>query len=220
MRTAAFFDLDGTLLTVNSARLWVERERRAGLVGRRGLVRAAGFLLAYRLGVVNIERAFAAPADRLKGADEAFIEAEVARWWVDEVARHVAPQARAAVEAHRRRDELLVLLTASTLPVAQAAQREFGLHVALGTRYESVNGRLTGKVVHPICFGVGKVELALELARQEGIDLARSSFYSDSYTDLPMLESVGHPYVVNPDLRLGRTARRRGWPVLDWRRSL
>jgi phosphoserine phosphatase len=72
--------------------------------------------------------------------------------------------------------------------------------------------------VRPICYGPGKVEVAEAWACANGVDLAASSFYSDSSTDVPMLERVGRPYAVHPDPRLALLARSRGWPILDWRR--
>ena len=133
---------------------------------------------------------------------------------VEALARIVADR-----EPYRQAGDLLVLLTTSSAYAAEAARRQFALHEVLCTRYEIRDGRFTGAIVDPVCFGVGKVTLAEALAGRLSIDLDRSSFYTDSVTDLPMLERVGHPRAVNPDGRLAREARRRGWPVLDWRRT-
>ena len=78
------------------------------------------------------------------------------------------------------------------------------------------DGKFDGTHQRPACYGPGKVHWAEAFAAANDVDLARSFFYTDSYTDLPMLERVGKPVVVNPDPRLLRTARRRGWPILDW----
>jgi phosphoserine phosphatase len=86
----------------------------------------------------------------------------------------------------------------------------------IGTRGEIVDGVYTGRLAGPFCYGRGKVEAIAELARWEGLDLAQCYAYSDSASDLPMLEAVGHPVVVNPDGRLERHARRHGWPVVHF----
>jgi phosphoserine phosphatase len=78
-------------------------------------------------------------------------------------------------------------------------------------------GRFTGVYVRPACYGAGKVTRAESFAVEHGIDLRQSYFYSDSYSDLPMLERVGQPRVVNPDPRLRRAAQRRGWSAESWR---
>ncbi len=217
MAGAAFFDLDGTLLTVNSARLWLRRERRRGRVGAWQLARALLMLGSYQLGFLDMEGALRAALRPIRGVPEEQLRAETRAWWEEDVRPFVAPGARATVDRHRRAGELLVLLTSSSRYAAEMAREEFGLDDALFQPYEVRDGCFTGEPLHPICFAAGKVEVAERWALQHGIDLAASSFYSDSSTDLPMLERVGHPFAVHPDPRLRLTARARGWPILDWR---
>jgi phosphoserine phosphatase len=78
------------------------------------------------------------------------------------------------------------------------------------------DGRFTGRVLEPVCYGLGKVHWAERLAERAAIDLDGSYFYTDSYSDLPMLQRVGHRVVVNPDPRLRRFARKAGWTVEAW----
>ena len=218
MPTAAFFDLDGTLLTVNSADLWVRRERRLGRITGWQLARAALWLGGYKLGVLDMEGALRAALGTLRGVEESFIRAETHAWWRDEVRQHVAPGARAVLEEHKRRGDLLVLLTSSSRYASEMAREEFGLDVTLCQGYEVREGRFTGAPLRPLCYAAGKVEVAEAWAKERGVDLAQSAFYSDSSTDVPMLERVGRPFAVHPDPRLRMIARRRGWPMLDWTR--
>ena len=139
------------------------------------------------------------------------------KWWREEVRPHIAPGARAVLEMHRQRGDRLVLLTSSSRYASEMAREEFGLDHLLFQGYEVRDGRFTGAPMRPLCYGQGKVAIAEEWAREAGIDLAKSSFYSDSSTDIPMLERVGNPFAVLPDPRLRRVAKRRGWPLLDWR---
>jgi len=217
MGGAAFFDLDGTLLSVNSARLWLRRERRLGRLGVRQVAWAAAQLGLYRIGVIDMEAALRGALATLRGVEEERIRAETREWWEEDVRPWVAPGAHAVLARHRRAGEPLVLLTSSSRYAAENARAEFGLDDVLFQVYEVAAGRFTGEPVRPICFGPGKVEAAEAWAARSGIDLAASSFYTDSYTDLPMLERVGRPHAVHPDGRLLRAARARGWPVLDWR---
>ena len=219
MRTAAFFDLDGTLLTVNSAGLWIRRERRLRRVRKRDMAQAALLLGGYHLGFLDMERALRVALAPLRGKPEAEIRAETQVWWREDVRRYIAPGGRAIVEAHRRRGDLLVLLTSSSRYASEMAREEFGLDHCLFQQYEVRDGLFTGEPVRPICYGAGKVEIAEQWALIAGVDLQQSSYYSDSTTDIPMLERVRHPFAVNPDPRLSFTARRRGWPRLDWRRA-
>ena len=216
MPTAAFFDLDGTLLTVNSADLWVRRERRLGRITGWQLARAALWLGGYKLGVLDMEGALRAALGTLRGVEESFIRAETHAWWRDEVRQHVAPGSRGVLEEHRKRGDLLVLLTSSSRYASEMAREEFGLDVTLCQGYEVRDGRFTGAPLRPLCYAAGKVEVAEAWASEQGVDLAKSAFYSDSSTDVPMLERVGQPFAVHPDPRLRMIARRRGWPMLDW----
>lgn len=216
MRSAAFFDLDGTLLTVNSARLWVRRERRLGRISFGQLLRAAMFLGGYHLGVLDIEAALEAALAQVKGLREEDLRAETHTWWHEDVRAFIAPRAHGVLDAHRQAGEPLVLLTSSSRYASEQARLDFGLDAALCQGYEVLDGRFTGAPTQPLCYGPGKVVVAEAWAREQGVDLGRSAFYSDSFTDVPMLERVGRPFAVQPDPRLKRLARARGWPILDW----
>lgn len=217
-RRAAFFDLDGTLLTVNSARLWLRRERRIGRIDVWQVARAALRLGAYRVGVIDMADALRAALATYAGMEEEALRAETRAWWAEDVRPFVAPGARAVLERHRRSGDRLVLLTSSSRYAAEMAREEFGLDDALFQGYEVRDGRLTGAPLLPICFGPGKVAVAEAWARRSEVELSESSFYSDSSTDLPMLERVAQPFAVHPDPRLRYLAGKRGWPILDWRR--
>ena len=91
---------------------------------------------------------------------------------------------------------------------------DLGIGHFLVTELVVRDGRFTGQVIEPVCYGRGKAYWAERFAAEHGVDLARSYFYTDSITDLPVLDRVGHPRVVHPDPRLRRLAQRRGWQVL------
>ncbi|HUJ24982.1 MAG TPA: HAD family hydrolase [Myxococcales bacterium] len=217
MKRAAFFDLDGTLLTVNSANLWVRRERRLGKLGAWQVARAGLFLAGYRLGFLDMEGALRAALATLRDVEEEEIRRQTREWWRDEVRPFIAPGAKKVLDDHRVGGDALVLLTSSSPYASENAHAEFGLDAVLCQHYEVRDGRFTGEPLRPICYGPGKVEVAERWARENGIDLAASAFYTDSSTDVPMLERVGRPFVVNPDPRLRLLARSRRWTVLDWR---
>ena len=215
-RAAAFFDLDGTLIEKNSATLWMAAERRAGRLGRRLALEGAFYVLLYRFRSVDMLRLSRKALETIRGLTEETLRARTREWFRRDVMRHAAPGARRAVAWHRERGDRLVLLTSASVYAGEAAVEAFGLDDLIATRYEVAGGRFTGEPLTPLCYGAGKVTLAERWAEREGVDLDASTFYSDSFTDAPMLERVGHPRVVNPDLRLRLKARLRGWPVEDW----
>lgn len=218
-RVAAFFDLDGTLLSVNSGRLWVEYQRRIGRISRRDQLEAMVYLFGYWINRIDIDHVMRRALRTVRGDLEVDIREQTRAWYLDRVAPLAAPGGGEALRHHREAGHLLVLLTSSSPYESEIAAAHLGLDTWLCSRYEVQKGRFTGDFEHPLCYGAGKVYYAERLAAERGLDLAQSYFYTDSATDIPMLERVGHPQVVNPDWGLRRQARRRGWPILDWRRA-
>ena len=212
----AFFDLDRTLIAANSATDWIRRELRLGNIGRRQVVRAAGWIGLYQLGFARIESALHDAAATLTGRSEADLSTRTQAFWQEEVVQTTRPGATPVLEAHRQAGASLVLLTSSSSYLGHAAAETFGLDAVLSNRFEVRDGVFTGRLIEPLCFGDGKRVLAQQLAQARGVSLAECAFYTDSYSDLPMLEAVGQPVVVHPDPRLSRHAKRRGWPVQMW----
>jgi HAD superfamily hydrolase (TIGR01490 family) len=215
-RPAAFFDLDGTLVTINGGRSWIERERRLGRLSRLQLARGAWFLGLYYFGLVNIERALSVALGTVEGEPEEVLRSETATWFAEDVVQHCAQGAWAFLEAHRALGHPLVLVTSSSPYAAALAKDHFHLDDALSTEYVSEGGLMTGSFGHPACYGAGKITHVEEWASRHDVDVSASYFYTDSNTDLPLLERVAHPRPVAPDMRLSWQARRRGWSIMDW----
>jgi len=212
---AAFFDIDGTLIARNSASLYMRHLRRTGQARRRDLARTLYYVWRYKLGLLDIERAVAVSLGWIRGRDEAAVRADCEAWYRGMVRRHLRPAMAATVEAHRRAGHLLVILTSATRYLAEPVAADLGIEHLLVTQLLVRDGRFTGEAVRPVCYGAGKIYWAERFATAQGVDLGRSYFYTDSITDLPVLERVGEPRIVNPDPRLRRVAARRGWPVLQ-----
>lgn len=213
-RTAAFIDIDGTLLTVQSARLYVAFLRRKRLLPALDQVRMVWAAIAYRFGFMNKKRMAAMSSRFIRGRSEAESVAHCREWYATELRAYFRTEMLDKVESHRREGHVLALLTGGTRHVSELIAAELEIEHLLVTELEVEGGRFTGRTVGPVCFGRGKVAKAEAFAADHGIDLGQSYFYSDSISDLPMLETVGHPCVVDPDPRLGLEAQRRGWPVL------
>jgi HAD superfamily hydrolase (TIGR01490 family) len=214
---AALFDIDGTLIARNSAPLYMQHLRRKGLARRRDLARTLYFLVRYKLGLLDIERAVAVSMDWIRHHEEAALRRDCERWYADTVRQYLYPAMVATVEAHRRAGHVLAILTSATRYLAAPLAADLGIEHLLVTRLVVRDGRFTGEAERPVCYGAGKIYWAERFAESAGVDLQRSYFYTDSITDLPVLERVGEPRVVNPDPRLRRVAARRGWPVLHLR---
>jgi HAD superfamily hydrolase (TIGR01490 family) len=213
----AFFDLDKTLLARNSGAMWVRAELQAGNLTMREAFFALRWLGRYRLGSKKIERALRASMVHLEGKLESEVRERARGFYAREVRGLFRPGGLEALARHREAGDRLVLLTSTTNYLADAVAAELDLDGVLCNRFEvDRDGRYTGRPIGPLCFGAGKVELAREYAARVGLPLGKSAFYSDSATDMPMLEVVGSPVAVNPDPRLWLHARKRGWQIVDW----
>ena len=216
----AFFDLDKTLLSHNSAALWIRFELAAGRATKWQALTGLGWVVRYNLGAADVTDAIRRTIVLLAGQREDEMSARVRQFYADVVQPLYRPGGRAAVRAHREAGDRLVLLTSSSNYMCDLVMNELALDDYVCNRFEvDANGCYTGRAVEPLCFGAGKVGLAQQYAAQHNATLSDAVFYSDSHSDLPMLEAVGHPVAVNPDPRLRRHARRRNWETVDWGRA-
>lgn len=212
----AFFDLDRTLISVNSARLWVASERRAGRLGTWSAVQALTYFGLYRLGYTGLDSAMAQAGAVVAGEPLAPFNARVTAFYEGQIRETIRRRVPEVLQRHRDRGDTLAILTASTLQLGEAVAQELGIDVVLANELLDDGSALTGELRQPLCFGEGKVARAAELAESLGVELSACTFYTDSASDLAALEAVGHPVCVDPDPRLARTARQRGWPVEHW----
>jgi putative phosphoserine phosphatase/1-acylglycerol-3-phosphate O-acyltransferase len=209
---AAFFDVDGTLLARNSAPLYMRHLRRTGQARRRDVARTLYLFL--RFGRLDLESALDESMRFVRGKVEAAVRADALEWYARDVRRWLYPQMAALVAAHQRAGHLTVIATSATRYLAEPLAADLGIRNFLVTQLVVRDGIFTGEPVRPVCYGAGKVHWARALAAREDVDLSASWFYTDSITDLPLLEAVGQPRVVAPDPPLRRLALRRGWPIL------
>ena len=212
-----FFDLDKTLLDVNSGSEWLRHEFKAGRVTIWQAIQALVWLLFYHFLGADMTRPLKLAMKSLKGESESELIKRSDAFYDSHMTGHVRPGARKALEKHRAAGHSLVLLTSSSIYVARKVSEELCLDGYLATTLGvDPQGYLTGEPGEAICFGEGKVVLATKFLSERGGSLEESIFYSDSFTDLPMMDAVGKAVAVNPDPKLRREARRRGWEIWDW----
>ncbi|HYV57744.1 MAG TPA: HAD-IB family hydrolase [Candidatus Nitrosopolaris sp.] len=209
----AFFDVDGTLIAGFSAVAFVRDRLLTGQMSVRDIVDTFAHTVGFQLGRIGFSRLIAATAAWLRDVPERELEELSERIFTRAIAAIIYPEARVLVQAHRRRGHTLAVVSSATRYQVEPLARELGIPHVLCTQLEVEDGRLTGRHVWPTCWGGGKALAARALAREHGIDLSRSYFYTDSDEDLPLLEIVGHPRPTNPNRRLTAIAARRRWPV-------
>ncbi len=212
---AAFFDVDGTLLSVHSGNLYIAWLRRNGRIGFGDTARFLWGYLTYRLGFLDMQTLADAASRFLAGRDLDEVLEECRQWYESDVRRHIDPTVAALVAAHRERGHRTAILTAGSRYLNELLALDCGIEHVIATELElGADRRFTGKAVAPFCYGRGKVAKAERFAADLRVDLDRSWFYTDSISDLPMLERVGHPRIVNADPRLRVEAARRGWTTV------
>jgi len=212
-RIGAFFDMDKTLIAENSGSLYMRARYQRGEIGGLDLLAGLGAYLQYKIGVLDIRNWTKRMMVQFRGQSEAELEREARAWFEELVAPTIYPRAAELVREHEAAGHVVAIVSGATKFVVRPLAERLRVPHYLYTRLEVEDGLFTGRVIEPICFEEGKIYWIQNFIEREGIDLAKSWFYSDSITDLPLLDLVGHPVAVNPDPLLYRTAVRRRWPV-------
>ncbi|NHC44357.1 HAD family hydrolase [Motilibacter aurantiacus] len=213
---AAFFDLDKTIIARSSTLAFSRSFYRGGLITRRAVVRSSYAQFVYLLGGADhdqMERMRAYLSSLVTGWDVAQVKELVAETLHELIDPIIYDEAATLLEEHRAAGRDIVVVSASGAEVVEPIGEMLGASRVVATRMIVEDGRYTGEI-EAYMAGEAKAEAVRRLAEEEGYDLTASYAYSDSVTDLPMLEAVGHPSVVNPDRALRKEALSRGWPVL------
>jgi HAD superfamily hydrolase (TIGR01490 family) len=217
-RTAAFFDLDKTIIAKSSTLAFSKPFFDQGLLNRRAVLKISYAQFIYLLAGADhdqMERLRAHMTAMCTGWDVAQVKSIIDETMHELITPLVFAEAADLIAAHKLCGRDVVLVSTSGEEILGPIARALGATHAMGTRMVVEDGKYTGEMSF-YCYGDGKVQAIRELAAQEGYPLEHCYAYSDSVTDLPMLKAVGHPSAVNPDRNLRREAVERGWPVLTF----
>ena len=222
VRTAAFFDLDKTVIAKSSTLAFSKPFFDQGLINRQTVLKSAYAQFLFLMSGADHEQ-----MDRMRS----YITNMCTGWNVDQVKSIVAEalhdivdplvfaEAANLIADHKLCGRDVVVVSASGEEIVAPIARAIGATHAMATRMVVEDGKYTGEIAF-YCYGEGKVDAIRELAAREGYSLEHCYAYSDSITDLPMLEAVGHPTVVNPDRALRKEAAARGWPARTFNRPV
>jgi HAD superfamily hydrolase (TIGR01490 family) len=214
----ALFDLDHTLLPIDSADTWSHHVvRRGGLDAAVYGARIRQFAHDYHRGSFDVDGYVRFQMELLAGFPRSSLDAWHAEFMDEFVRPHVRAEARALVEDHRQKGDELALVTGTNAYVVTPIAREFGIENVLAVEPEEQNGEFTGRHLGTHTYQDGKVRKVEQWLQARGHTLASvdTVFYSDSINDLPLLERVTRPVVTNGDSRITQIARERGWPMLQ-----
>lgn len=215
-QSIAFFDFDHTLINGNSGYYTSLALVRHGILKKRRMLQAVYYSLAALLFQQDVKKIYEIaiadmaghPLKKILEIGEECFEKEIKkRFFSDGLER---------LKEHQIKGDRVVILSSGPSMTLAAVTKFLKIDEAYTMGPEMVDGVLTAKLKLPICHAEGKLIYAEKEAVQFGIPLSKCSFYSDHFSDIPLLEKVGHPYVVNPDKKLKKTANNRGWPVLKF----
>ena len=217
----ALFDLDNTLLAGDSDYEWGQFLVDRGVLDQNAYeAQNAAYLEQYKAGTLDIHEYLGFALRPLAEHRPEDLERWHAEFMRERIAPMISDAARALVRVHLERGDLCAIVTATNSFITAPIARAFGVAHLIATEPESRDGRFTGRVAGAPCFREGKIERLDSWLGQRGTPLAsfsRSTFYSDSHNDLPLLERVTHPIAVDPDPPLAAESARRGWPVISLR---
>lgn len=222
VRTAAFFDLDKTVIAKSSTLAFSKPFFDQGLLNRRAVLKSTYAQFFFMLSGADhdqMDRMRSYVTNMCTGWDVEQIKSIVNETLHDIVDPLVFAEAADLIADHKLCGRDVVVVSASGEEIVAPIARGLDATHAMATRMVVEDGRYTGEIAF-YCYGEGKVEAIRALAAREGYALEHCYAYSDSITDLPMLEAVGHPTVVNPDRALRKEATARGWPVLTFTRPV
>lgn len=214
----AIFDLDNTLIAGDSDHSWGEFLVSKGKVDSDHYrTMNDRFYADYKAGQLDI---FAylefslEPLTRMSQVEHQHLQQEFMQ---DVIAPMMLSKARDLVEKHRQSDNRLLVITATSLFIAQPICHALGIEDIIATEPEIIDGAFTGKVVGTPSFSEGKVERLQQWLSDNNETDKGSYFYSDSINDLPLLMQVAHPVAVDPDAKLREQALKRGWEIISLR---
>ncbi|MDO6681640.1 MULTISPECIES: HAD family phosphatase [unclassified Oceanobacter] len=212
-----FFDLDDSLINKDANSLWIKwRVRRERWALVEATLALASLYRAYKKGRVTHWRLSNYYKTRARGMALSVYQQRVAQFFAERGHLHIYPQAASLLFAYQRQGVELVMITGADDYVARAYADALGITHVISNRLKVVNDRIVG-LQRPLCYGSGKVGLARAFLRERGLKFSDAAFYTDSHADLPLLEKVAQPVVLNPNARLRDAAALRSWPCLDWR---
>jgi HAD superfamily hydrolase (TIGR01490 family) len=221
-RSAAFFDLDKTVIARSSTLAFSRSFFAGGLLTRRSVLRSAYAQFMFAVGGADhdqLERMRMYIASMVNGWDAQTVRQIVAETLHDIIDPLVYAEAVELIAQHHAAGREVVIVSASGLEVVEPIGAMLGADRVLATRLVVEDGKFTDRF-EVYAYGPHKAELIEQLAQECGYDLDECYAYSDSETDLPMLECVGHPFAVNPDKGLRKAAKAHGWPVLRFSRPV
>lgn len=214
---AAFFDFDGTLIAGFSVTKFMQERITSGRISPRETFEQFAAAVNFGIGRTGFSALMASTAQFMRGLSEESFREFGEEVYEKHLAGAVYPESRAIVEAHQKKGHTVAIVSSATRYQVEPAARDLGIEDILCTELVVEDGVFSGEVVRPTCWGEGKRTAAESYGEPLDIDMDESYFYTDSHDDLPLLEVIGYPRILNPSSKLAAVANRSGWPIVRFR---
>lgn len=215
----AFFDLDKTLIADNSAKLWLRSEWKSRSIKLSHMLQASYWLAKYHLGFTKLDDIVEKGLALMEGERRDQVLEKTRDFFSSTIKDLYRPGALDAIKRHRDQGHLISLLTSSFDGLSELVAQDLKLDHCLCTILEvDEQGIYTGNTIGPPCFGRNKIIFARDLCYKLNIRLEECWFYTDSASDIPLMNLVGKAVAVNPDPHLRARAQMRKWEIVDWGR--
>ena len=212
----AFFDLDFTLINVNSGKVLIRSAYDRGHMTRMDLLRGIFLSLTYKLDLTDTTRIIDAMVGWLRGVPVDELDKLTSEIFNNQIIHAIRQEVKAEISFHSRESARIVMLSSSIMPLCRNVAEYLGIEDILCSNLQVKNGIYTGYTEGPLCFGKEKVTRLSEFCIGNNIDPSICWYYGDSISDLQALSIVGHPVCINPDKKLRRAAARRAWKIYEW----
>lgn len=209
----AFFDMDYTLLSKSSSTLYVKYLAKRRMISLREAIGVMVVTLKYSLNILDFPKATSQLSRYVRGGDAGATKSLCDEWVRSDVINHIAPKALARLRDHEQRGHSVVLISASTQFVVKPIADYLGIEYSCTELEIAPNGKFSGRIVDHPCYGDGKRVWGERIASQKATPLSECWFYTDSYSDRPLMDVVGHPVAINPDSKLRNYAASKNWPI-------
>jgi HAD superfamily hydrolase (TIGR01490 family) len=210
----AFYDLDHTILKVNSATSLINAARLKGLISLKHYIQAVWLSLLFKLGSGHSSETINEMLSWLKGINEQRIIDLCVKIFQKKQIRKIRKDIIDSMDMHRNENAAVVLLSSATEPICIQVATYLNMDDIICSQLEVKDGRFTGKTIGPLVFGEEKRNQLLNYCKENGLDPGLSYYYGDSYSDRFVMEASGNPVAVNPDRKLKKLARENNWSFL------
>lgn len=212
----AFFDLDGTLLNINSGEILVKNAYRKGFIKNKDLLYAFYLAFLYKFKLRRTSEIIQEMPGWLKGIPEKKIKEFTVKVFKDVLIHHIRPAMYKELEMHRQNQAQLVILSAAFNYICTPVAQYLGMDDIICSHLEVIGGRFTGNPIGSLCFNDEKLKRMNNYCKKYDFNLQNAYYYADSISDFPVLDCVGYPKCINPDKKLVRIAIQQHWPVFFW----